>query len=1345
VLIVQKNLTVTAAVFLLVAMVHSAESKLTLTSSSSYLETAFQWNKSKALSFVETGKGTNIPCYRAALPWRDAYCIRDASHMAEGACILGLTNENLTMWKSWAALQTAARKYFTIWEVDFAGNIFPCDGSDYLNDNVFWRMAPAMPDLIGQAYQNYRWSGDVQWITDKALTNFYKLTMSDFMIMHDANGDFIPEGTGECPKVPNGSYCEMAGGYFVGGDTVAVTWDAYKAYSKILTAMGKTSEAAAYDAKANSVYSTYTNNWWDSANNNYYLSKDVKKNWVTNINQYTKEQLYFMAMKGIAQPGARADALLDAINNKAKACKSNWNQESFTMLPMSFYNYGKNERGWYWLKYIMDKKYHYPECSFLSIDGIVRGMMGVEAHAPEAMVSTLGRLPSEVSWVQVDHIPVGKNDILVKHENDKNKTTVKNNSGPSITWQACVAGFHSVIYVNGFSTAASQKSINGVTVSYVNVPLASGQQKTVSVPNNPIMATTLGVQNAGSMSLGAESINDMTWTANWIWQSTDGPKNTWVAFRKTFDLANIPAMAKANIGVDSKYWLWINGKMVVFEGGIARGPSPGNTYYDEIDIRSHLKTGVNTIAVLVWHWGRNGWYHVDSGKGGLVFQATLGGTVVNSDSTWKMKVHPGYNQKSSSDSCGGRIAPYGITYDGNNSLGDWTVSAWHNEGYNDSAWECAVQKGVPSVAPWNELERNYVPTWKNWGLQDYASLSGDAKSTENTISLPHTTTATEVIYAWLDFNKQVTPYIEMNTTSGKVVNIDSEYDLTYIHHKYVTRDGDQAFEGYSWNNGHAMKYTIPAGVTIKALKYRWTSVGQQAGYFECSDPYLQKLWWMAKNTLFVCARDNFMDCPNAERSLWIGDVADDNSHLWYVMDDAGRQLMKKAIKVFCAFKKDGAVLHAPTPGSYTAELPDQSLQFIGWYGTWWYYYNSGDYDTLAYAYPYFKDYVNLWTMNANGLINRRTGGKSDWDWSDHGEDIDNEVIQNCLYYMAMKAGMNMALALGKTDDVRWYQGRADSIRKNFDSVYWNGKYYAEGTHKDDRANALAIVTGLSSPDKHSEIVNNVLSPIRHASPHYEWIAEEACCIAGRYDVALSRMHSLYDNQVLSRRFLTTLREERNRGTYNHAWNCPDTILSRYFTGITPAAVAWSTYNVLPYLHDMSAIHQIVPSVKGIIDVSITRSTTINIDLISPFGTTAIVGIPKSAITANNIMVNGVSVWNGSYAGGVNGISWNGEDGNFYKFNASPGKWKFVASGTLSPIPVSSGTGPAGYTWCANEGETVNFTQPVDVAYGAEGSFKYLVGKTGPITFGYTAFGDPIPDVVKAGYYKSSGAPPAPAR
>ena len=79
--------------------------------------------------------------------------------------------------------------------------------------------------------------------------------------------------------------------------------------------------------------------------------------------------------------------------------------------------------------------------------------------------------------------------------------------------------------------------------------------------------------------------------------------NQWFCFRKVVTLDDAPGEAVARIAVDSKYWLWINGEMVVFEGQVKRGPTPNDTYYDHVDLTKHLRKGENTIAVLLWYFG----------------------------------------------------------------------------------------------------------------------------------------------------------------------------------------------------------------------------------------------------------------------------------------------------------------------------------------------------------------------------------------------------------------------------------------------------------------------------------------------------------------------------------------------------------------------------------------------------------------------------------------------------------------------------------------------------------------------------------------------------------------------
>ena len=78
----------------------------------------------------------------------------------------------------------------------------------------------------------------------------------------------------------------------------------------------------------------------------------------------------------------------------------------------------------------------------------------------------------------------------------------------------------------------------------------------------------------------------------------------WQCFRKEFTLLSAGG-ASLKIAADTKYWLWVNGELVVREGGLKRGPNPTDSYCDVFDQVPNLKAGRNTVALLVQYYGKN--------------------------------------------------------------------------------------------------------------------------------------------------------------------------------------------------------------------------------------------------------------------------------------------------------------------------------------------------------------------------------------------------------------------------------------------------------------------------------------------------------------------------------------------------------------------------------------------------------------------------------------------------------------------------------------------------------------------------------------------------------------------
>ncbi|MDL5206480.1 discoidin domain-containing protein [Streptomyces sp. ALI-76-A] len=762
----------------------------------------------------------------------------------------------------------------------------------------------------------------------------------------------------------------------------------------------------------------------------------------------------------------------------------------------------------------------------------------------------------------------------------------------------------------------------------------------------------------------------VSWTAKWIW-APSSTTNQWVAFRSSFSLGSAPSKAVTQIAADSKYWLWVNGTLVVFEGGLKRGPNRTDTYYDEIDLAPYLTSGSNTVALLVWYFGKQGFSHNSSGKGGLLFQSDIevGSTTTRlvSDTSWKHTVHPGYFNNTSGTQVNFRLPESNVYYDARNAT---AMAGWHSSGFNDSSWSAPTDFGAVGAAPWNALIERPIPQFRYSGLKSYA----------NAASLPTTGQGSTAIWATLPSNLQVTPFLKVDAPAGAVIGVQTDhYDdgaglvgiepgTQYnMRATYTCGGGVQEFEALGWMSGTAVRYTIPANVTILELKYRESGYDTDfAGSFSSSDAFLDTLWTKAARTMYVNMRDNYMDCPTRERAQWWGDVVNQLKEGFYTFDTKSHALGEKAIAQLAAWQKPSGALYSPVPSTiWTAELPVQMLASV--WSFWTYYLYTGNADAVTVAYPAVKKYLDLWTLDSDGLVNHRAG---DWDWEDWGTNIDARVLDNCWYYLALDTAAKLADLSGNSGDVAGWKSRRDSIKANFDRVLWNssrGEYRSPGYTRDtdDRANGLAVVAGLAPASRH-RAVTEVLRTHLNASPYMEFYVLEALYLMGAATVAEERMRNRFAAQVADPA-CHTLWElwDKAGGTDNHAWNGgPLYALSAYAAGVRPTKPGWETYDVVPQTGTLTKINTVVSTVEGDIRFGIERDgTQVTLTLTSPNGTTARVGVPTYGGSQPVIKANGTTVFSGGSAtGSVSGLAYQSKDSSYVYFTLQAGTWTFTVTG-----------------------------------------------------------------------------------
>jgi hypothetical protein len=696
------------------------------------------------------------------------------------------------------------------------------------------------------------------------------------------------------------------------------------------------------------------------------------------------------------------------------------------------------------------------------------------------------------------------------------------------------------------------------------------------------------------------------WQAQWIGESFESAPNTFYKFRYQFAIEEKPAVAIASISCDSKYWLYINGQLVVFEGQLKRGPTPKDTYYDEVNIQPFLQKGKNTIAILMWYWGKQGFCHNSSGRAGLLFEAETDNLFITSNGKWKLEKHLSY-RNSTGQQPNYRLPEFNIHYDARYDNEDWIQSS-----FNDSKWTNAAVLAKAGEAPWNQLWKRPFPQWKNSGLIAYENKLVVNKNGKVVMHLP--------------MNLTITPYFKIEAPAGLLIDIRTDNYLggseSNIRTEYITKEGKQEFETPAYMNGHEVIYSFPKEVKVIELKYRETRYNTNyVGYFNSNDVFFNTLWQKSLNTMNVNMRDAIQD-PDRERAQWWGDAVIILEEIFYTCDSNGIPAIQKSISNLLEWQKKDGVLFSPIPaGNWDKELPAQMLAAVGKYGIWKYIEHSGDTAMIRYAYPFVKKYMELWSLNKKGLVNHRPGG---WDWHDWGNKIDVPLLDNAWYYMALESCYRMAMLLKLNNDALHYQQQMQSIKTNFEKYFWKGNRFASDEYKyfaDDRGNGLAVCAGLVSIEQWKKL-KPVLDTTFYAGPYLEKYILESYFIMQDAAAGLQRMKKRYDKMV-NHPTITTLWEgweigssTYGGGTYNHGWSGgPLSIMSAYVAGIRPVTNGYASYMIQPQLATLQTVNCRTFTDRGFIGVELHSKDGQLKMIVETIASKGLIAVPKLSNTS----------------------------------------------------------------------------------------------------------------------------------
>ena len=737
---------------------------------------------------------------------------------------------------------------------------------------------------------------------------------------------------------------------------------------------------------------------------------------------------------------------------------------------------------------------------------------------------------------------------------------------------------------------------------------------------------------------------DSDWQAQWIrrasfTRSAATPEDFTYA-RKEVTLAASPiTRAVAYASASHHYQLSINGKKV------DEGPSfsyPDSQYYQSTDVSSALKAGVPNAFGLLYHW-------YGSGQGrplavpGAIAQISIehaDGTreLVTTDGTWRVLAGPwlaGKPRNTEGDfveNIDGRQIPQG----------------WDSPGFNDASWAAATALGRHPVAPWTHLvsqrprvvEHAVRPvSVKKLPSGAYVADYGVVYAAVPTITFAKGQAGRTI---HLHVGYVLDPNGQVSTTKST-----QDTDLSYT---YIQRDGAQTFRpalymGFRYlqvdDPGESL---VPSSLVIYA---RHTSVpNENAGTFLSSSKTLNAIWELGRHTALYGSQEQFVDTPTREKGQFLGDafyssISDERA---YGERDLTHQAILEFAKSQARYWPDGRIQGAEPTGEGARDIPDGTEAFAEW--VWQVYLDTGDRDLLATAYPVLaniSDYVERYiptTGPTAGLVTKIAGGGTDYAFGI----VDYPVNMRFGYDMntAARTTLNMqavdtfrrvaeiAKALGRpAAEIDKQNSRAGALTAAInqkllrkDGVYVDGLNILgkQSKHASEHANAYALSYGVVPPSsaKSVPVAKYIAKLGMQMGPGTVWDLLRAFDIGGR-DADLVKLLSdpkqLGWAQVLAKGgtfvWETWLPLDALGDSMSHTRGAVVLVaLQQEILGVRVRDAGWSRFDVVPPTGGLNHASGRVPTPRGPVSVSWTRSGgTVTVRVVVPANAQAVVHVP----------------------------------------------------------------------------------------------------------------------------------------
>jgi alpha-L-rhamnosidase len=506
------------------------------------------------------------------------------------------------------------------------------------------------------------------------------------------------------------------------------------------------------------------------------------------------------------------------------------------------------------------------------------------------------------------------------------------------------------------------------------------------------------------------------------------------------------------------------------------------------------------------------------------------------------------------------------------------------------------------------------------------------------------------------------PLIEVEAKGGEVIDLvcgeslpgefdpkGASADARIVRHpmlgldahiaRYVARPGAQVFETFEWDAARWLQVTIrnaPGGLEIRRLGLNRTGYpADPVGAFACSDPMLNDLWAICRDTLALCMHDAWIDCPGREQRQWIGDVAVEHLVGQAVFGQQVAPLTAEFLRKIAEAQQADGLPPPFAPGDHERFgrlIPDFALTWVLIARDHLDY--SGDVATVREIFPSILKAL-AW-FEPLRVPDGRIANLPYWhfqDWAAFGRDGLSTVL-NAQFAGALDAAAALATALDWPSEAARLAAEAVRIRDALES-HWDetrGLYVdtvdpetgAPRPRVSQHANAAMILWGGVPATRAQSIADRICdeavlrkTPAPPIQPQGESFDEGADIVAtntfythflltalmqaGRPDLAVGQIRQKFGPMLA--RGATTLWEtfEPNASLAHGFSTSPAYQLSSGVLGVRPAAAGFGAIQFSPQLGELAWAEGVHATPKGDVRVRLDRTAS---------GFDAILCVPK---------------------------------------------------------------------------------------------------------------------------------------